>query len=439
MTRHGASAGHRGWAVVALVASAAFVATLVYLLVGDLPRVGIGIALMAVAVALGAVAFVRGGRLRLVGLVLAGVSFVAGVLVVVVGGHPLEDLVLVGVAGLVVLAVRRALRPDVRLPSAAAPQRPVMIWNAKSGGGKAVTHDLPAQARRRGIEPVELTEGTDLRALLEQLVDEGADGLAAAGGDGTQAVVAAVAAEHDLPFACIPAGTRNHFALDLGVDRDDVVGALDAFVDGGERVVDLAEVNGTVFVNNCSLGLYAEAVQRDEYRGAKLRTILATATEAFGPSDAVTLDYRWTGPDGSIEQGATVILVSNDVYRLGGGVGAGTRPRLDAGVLGVAVLRSPDTASTGAPVPLWSAWSVTEFEVDADEPAHDGSVHVGVDGEAMTMTSPLRFTTRPGALRVRISPRHPGASPSAVQPETVRGTILLLWRLALGRSTGGRR
>ena len=84
-----------------------------------------------------------------------------------------------------------------------------------------------------------------------------------AGGDGSQAVVAAIAAELDLPYACVPAGTRNHFALDLGVDRDDVVGALDAFVDGGERVVDLAEVNGRVFVNNVSLGLYAEAVQRE--------------------------------------------------------------------------------------------------------------------------------------------------------------------------------
>ena len=94
-----------------------------------------------------------------------------------------------------------------------------------------------------------------------------------AGGDGSQAIVAAMAAEAGLPYACIPAGTRNHFALDLGVDRDDVVGALDALVDGRERRVDLAEVNGRVFVNNVSLGVYAEAVQREGYREAKLRTI----------------------------------------------------------------------------------------------------------------------------------------------------------------------
>ena len=126
-------------------------------------------------------------------------------------------------------------------------------------------------------------------------VADGADALAMAGGDGSQAVVAMVAAELDLPYACIPAGTRNHFALDLGVDRDDVVGALDAFVDGGERRVDLAEVNGRVFVNNVSLGLYAEAVQREGYREAKLRTILDTLPEVLGP-EGKGLDLRWSGP-----------------------------------------------------------------------------------------------------------------------------------------------
>ena len=138
-----------------------------------------------------------------------------------------------------------------------------------------------------------------------------------AGGDGSQAIVAAVAAELDLPYACIPAGTRNHFALDLGVDRDDVVGALDAFVDGGrERRVDLAEVNGRVFVNNVSLGVYAEAVQRSGYRDAKLRTLLDTVPDALGPSGA-GLDLRWTGPGGHEHRSGAVILVSNNRYRFG--------------------------------------------------------------------------------------------------------------------------
>ena len=115
---------------------------------------------------------------------------------------------------------------------------------------------LAQEAGRRGIEAVELRRGDDLEALVRAAVARGADGLAMAGGDGSQAVVAAVAAELGLPYACIPAGTRNHFALDLGVDRDDVVGALDAFVDGVERV-DLGEVNGRS--STTSRSGYAEA------------------------------------------------------------------------------------------------------------------------------------------------------------------------------------
>ncbi len=143
-----------------------------------------------------------------------------------------------------------------------------------------------------------------------------------AGGDGSQAVVAAMAAELDLPYACVPAGTRNHFALDLGVDRDDVVGALDAFVDGGERRVDLAEVNGSVFVNNVSLGLYAEAVQRPGYREAKLRTILDTVPEMLGPEGS-GLDLAWRGPGGNEHGSGAAVLVSNNRYRLGTAVGSG--------------------------------------------------------------------------------------------------------------------
>jgi len=139
-----------------------------------------------------------------------------------------------------------------------------------------------------------------------------------AGGDGSQAVVAAIAAELELPYACIPAGTRNHFALDLGVDRDDVVGALDAFVDGGERRVDLAEVNGRVFVNNVSLGLYAEAVQRPGYREAKLRTLLDTVPDVLGP-DGAGLDLAWRGPGATSTTPEPRFLVSNNRYRLGPG------------------------------------------------------------------------------------------------------------------------
>ena len=162
-----------------------------------------------------------------------------------------------------------------------------------------------------------------------------------AGGDGSQAIVAAIAAERGLPYACIPAGTRNHFALDLGVDRDDVVGALDAFVDGGERIVDLAEVNGRVFVNNVSLGLYAEAVQREEYRDAKIRTLLDTVPDVLGPDGGEKLDLRWKGPGGQTHHSGAMVLVSNNHYRLGRAIGSGTRPRIDDGLLGITAVAEP--------------------------------------------------------------------------------------------------
>ena len=189
---------------------------------------------------------------------------------------------------------------------------------------------------------------------MRDAVGRGADGLAMAGGDGSQAVVAAIAAELDLPYACVPAGTRNHFALDLGVDRDDVVGALDAFVDGGERRVDLAEVNGRVFVNNVSLGLYAEAVQRGGYRDAKLRTLLDTVPDVLGP-DRGDLDLRWTGPGGHAHDSGAAVLVSNNRYRLGRAVGSGTRPRIDDGLLGMTVVGAavrPRERRTAASAPV---------------------------------------------------------------------------------------
>jgi diacylglycerol kinase family enzyme len=248
-----------------------------------------------------------------------------------------------------------------------------------------------------------------------------------AGGDGSQAIVAAIAAERGLPYACIPSGTRNHFALDLGVDRNDVVGALDAFVDGGERTVDLAEVNGRVFVNNVSLGLYAEALQADGYREAKLRTILDTLPDVLGP-DGEGLDLRWTGPGGSEHSSGAAILVSNNRYRLGKAVGSGTRPRIDDGLLGITVASEPTRGEGGRRGQRpWREWSAPEFEVRAERPTA-----AGIDGEALVLEPPLRFRILPGVLRVRIARKHPGASPSLAMPENLLGTAGALLAIATG-------
>src|SRR4051812_3892594 len=150
--------------------------------------------------------------------------------------------------------------------------RPVLLINPRSGGGKAARHDLVDQCRARGVEPIVLQAGDDLTALAAAAVREGADALGMAGGDGSQAVVAAVAAEHDVAYVCVPAGTRNHFTHDLGISRRDVVGALDAFADGEERRIDLGRVNGRTFVNNVAMGAYGAIVRSPEYRAHKVRT-----------------------------------------------------------------------------------------------------------------------------------------------------------------------
>ena len=224
-----------------------------------------------------------------------------------------------------------------------------------------------------------------------------------AGGDGSLAVVAEAAAAHGLPFVCIPAGTRNHFALDLGVNRRDVVGALEAFTDGIERRIDVAEVNDRMFLNNVSLGIYGDAVRRPAYRDAKVRTLLATAEEVLGPSAQVPA-LRLADDAGREHGHLAIVLVSNNPYALDHPLVRGTRPALDSGQLGIVVLDVPGDS----PHRPGRAWSAPGLEVSAPAP-----VHAGVDGEAVDLSPPLKFTIRPAALRVRISSRHPGVSPSA--------------------------
>ncbi len=414
--------------VAAVVSLVLFVASFVVAaveIVRDFPRGLVAIALLVAGAAAAWQAVRRRGRARHVLLVSVLLLLVGAVVVVLTGERVGVGLVAVALLLVSVALARRVFGVRVALPAADPPKRPIVIWNPKSGGGKAVSNHLADEARKRGIEPIELKPGDDLEQLVRGAVAGGADGLAAAGGDGTQALVASIAAEHDLPFACIPAGTRNHFALDLGVDRDDVVGALDAFVNGGERRIDLAEVNGRVFVNNASLGLYAEAVQREGYRDAKLRTILDTAPDVLGSQPSgPTSELCWRGEDGTAHESAAVILVSNNTYRLGRPVGSGTRPRIDSGELGVAVLNTADGAGG-----RWQQWSTPTFEVTSSQP-----VPVGVDGEALVMDPPLRFLSRPSALRVRLAPQHPGASPAAGLPDGISDLLRRLLAVAAGRA-----
>jgi diacylglycerol kinase family enzyme len=419
--------GRRTAAVLALGAACWTAVLAVAVAVNDFPRGLLVLACGLLVVAGSWEGVLRRGWGRAAGLAVAAVALLCfGVLLVDHGF--LRSVLLMGIGALIWHAgARLAFRAEVVLPAADRPRRPVLLINPRSGDGTAARLHLAAEARGRGIEPIELRAGDDLATVVSTAVHDGTDAVAMAGGDGSQAVAAGVAAGYDLPYACIPSGTRNHFALDLGVDRDDVVGALDAFVQGGERLVDLAEVNGRVFVNNVSLGVYAEAVQRRGYRAAKIRTLLAAVPDTLGDRGSHGVaDLVWTTPGGRQLQGAAVILVGNNQYRLSGAAGTGTRPGMEEGLLGITVVDPPSSRGNRRRRP-WRQWSTTEFRVAAAQP-----IPVGIDGEAAVLASPAVFRIRPAVLRVRIAAQHPGASPSAMEPVGAVAALRALVRIAAG-------
>ncbi|HEX8973649.1 diacylglycerol/lipid kinase family protein [Oryzihumus sp.] len=275
------------------------------------------------------------------------------------------------------------------------PLHPVLFVNPQSGNGAAGRAGVADRARSRGINVVTLTPGQSLTTLVDVAVTSGADALGMAGGDGSLAAVAAAAASHALPFICVPAGTRNHFAADLGVDRRDVAGALDAFIEGVERRIDVGEVNDRMFLNNVSLAIYGEAVRQSAYRDAKVRTLLETAQRVLGPSRRVPA-LHLVDDEGREHVRLALVLVSNNPYALERPPARGTRPSLDGGQLGVVIIDTPDNG----PHPPGRAWSTADLDVSAP-----GPVPAGIDGEAVDLQPPLHFAIRPMALRVRIPAR----------------------------------
>ncbi len=433
-------------AIVALTVPVAMVVVAAIALAGDVLVAALAAVLVLVVNAAVWFALTEHGAWRVFGAV--AVVLTGGGLVVVLATHwqgLLTLIVLVLLLALFGVAARYALgrAGEVAVKGVAAVTVPVsgagsaaLIVNLKSGGGKAERFDVVGEARRRGIEPIVLQPGDHLLELAESAIARGAQVIGMAGGDGSQALVATVAAQRDIPHVCIPAGTRNHFALDLGLDRDDVVGALDAFTDGVERRIDLARVNDRVFVNNASLGVYAKVVQSDAYRDAKLETWTRMLPDLLG-SEADPIDLALTLPDGANCDDATLVLVSNNPYELTHLSGAGTRERIDTGMIGIVVARVRGTevsklvalelVGQAERYPGLLSWSAPELEVRSS-----GPVEIGLDGEALVLEAPLRFTSMPGALRVRL-PRGAGPSPAARAVALTTENLSTLLRVAAGR------
>ncbi|MDO0916660.1 diacylglycerol kinase family protein [Streptomyces sp. DT2A-34] len=291
---------------------------------------------------------------------------------------------------------------------APSPKRPFLIMNPRSGGGKVARFCLKERAERLGARVVLLDadQQQNVAALARAAVADGADLLGVAGGDGTQALVAAVAAEHGIPFLVIPAGTRNHFAMDLGLDRDDPAASLDALTTGRELRVDLGFAGEHPFVNNASFGTYAAIVQSPAYRDDKIGTALELLPDLLTRRHGPVLTARVGNATIPAPQ---AVLVSNNVYQTDDLAGLGRRERLDSGQLGVLAVKVDSAAEAAAllldPEPEGlTVLTAHEVIVEADR----ARVEVGLDGEAMVLPTPVHCRIEPRALRVRVPRSSPG-------------------------------
>ena len=412
------SGGQRALAWVSIVCGLLLAVVLVVFTVRSLPELAGVVVGVAVAGAGGWWLVTERPPRRWVGLggVLVGlVIVVAAVIAAADGDWPLANAALVLILFAVTIGsarlamVRYLHAQDALQPHAVArPRHPVLICNPWSGGGKVQKFGLVELANELGVETVMLDHGLDLEQLARDAIARGADCLGMAGGDGSQALVASIAVECGVPFVCVTAGTRNHFAQDLGLDREDPRTSVHAFRDAVERRIDYATVNDRFFVNNVSLGVYATIVQQDGYRDAKVETTKAMLPELLGNTDA-PFDLQFTTPDGTEIDGAFVIQISNNPYAIGSSFDAGQRRRIDTGELGVIALTGATGKDAAGVLALaavgqrnrsrnWHEFTAETFEVRS----RSGTAFAGVDGEALEMPTPMEFRIYPGGLRLLV-------------------------------------
>jgi diacylglycerol kinase family enzyme len=276
----------------------------------------------------------------------------------------------------------------------------VVFLNPTSGPGETTADDLQVVFPGQLIVPCEAAE---IPKQVAAALPDGPDFIGVAGGDGTLRCAAEVLLDTGVPFLPVPAGTRNHFAREVGID--DFEAARRAVTSGELRPVDVGEVNGRCFLNNSSLGVYPKLVQLRERHQRRMPKMLAQLLAAW---EQARQGHRFDVTVGDDRYRAWLLFAGNGRY--GEGLFDLTeRDSTDEHVLDLRLVRADRplarTRVLGALLfgrlhrsPLVVRWSAEEavFELDRRR------AEVSLDGEVEAMQPPLHYRVRPGALTVLV-------------------------------------
>ena len=287
----------------------------------------------------------------------------------------------------------------------------VVLLNVRSGGGNdaALAARVATLFERAGARAdVRLVHGGELAGALRAAIERRPDAIVAGGGDGTVGSVAAALVDGPIALGVLPLGTLNHFAKDLRLPLA-LEPAIERIARGEVRRVDVGEVNGRVFVNNSSLGLYPDIVRERERQQRRLgRGKWAAFVWA---SIGALKRFPFLGVRLSIDGRAATrrtpfVFIGNNVYSMQGFT-IGERERLDAGCLSLYVAQRAGRLKL-LMLALHALFGRLEQARDFDATCAAGidveskrkRLRVATDGEITTMTPPLRYRTRPASLLV---------------------------------------
>lgn len=308
----------------------------------------------------------------------------------------------------------------------------VLIINPKSGNGRAIKANIPQKAEKLGITTIITKKGDSIEGLARQAVKDGAEILGVSGGDGTLGAVAKVAIETNSPLVVLPGGTRCHFARDVGLDPNEIRDALTSF-QGVERRVDVGSINGRIFLNNASFGVYADVVDRPEYRNNKLHTT-RTVLRSLLNGDTPYYPLKFVDNNKKKHTHAAQILVGVNAYETVNVFELGHRHTMNAGILqitaitkltddlitqllGTIVLNQGFTKINSDHIYQWHAKNFTVS-------SKNKKLVVGVDGEREEYSSPVSIKILPKALRLMVPPEGMRPRPHSPMSKTVLSKLL---------------